>query len=91
MTSRLDVRRVRLERNWLPVLMSADRSIYEAQAMEKDNLSKFVKDAARWPIFDRTVQVVKERNQDISPEILETMIDDAVREVRAECHPINGE
>ena len=90
MTSRLDVRRVRLERNWLPVLMSADRSIYEAQAMEKDNLSKFVKDAARWPIFDRTVQIIKERNQDISPEILEAMIDNAVREVRMDCKVILG-
>jgi hypothetical protein len=71
--------------------MSTDRSICEAQAMEKDNLSKFVKDAARWSIFDRTIQVVKERNQDISPKMLEAIIDDAVREVRAERHPLNGE
>lgn len=59
--------------------------------MEKDNLSKFVKDAARWRILDRTVQVVKERNQDISPEMLETMIDDEVRKVRAEHQLMNGE
>lgn len=85
----MNSRRVRLERNWLPVLMSADTSVYEAQAMEKDNLSKFVKDAARWRILNRTVQVVKERNQDISPEMLETMIDDAVREVRRDCKVIS--
>jgi hypothetical protein len=35
-------------------------------------------------MLDRTVQAVKERNQDISAEMLEAMIDDAVREVHAE-------
>lgn len=60
------------------------RGFLGAQGMKKGDLSKFVEDAVRWRMLDRTVQVVKERNQDISPEMLEAMIDDAVREVRAE-------
>jgi hypothetical protein len=43
-----------------------------------------LKDAVRWRMLDRTVQAVKERNQDISADILEAMIDEAVQEVRAE-------
>ena len=35
-------------------------------------------------MLDRTVQAVKERNQDMSADLLEAMIDEAVREVRAE-------
>jgi hypothetical protein len=49
--------------------------------MEKDDLSKFVEDTATWFDFNQIVQVVKERNQDISLEVLESMIDDEVREV----------
>ncbi len=52
--------------------------------MKKGDLSKFVEDAVRWQMLDRTVQVVKERNQDIAADMLEAMIDEAVREVRAE-------
>lgn len=34
-------------------------------------------------MLDRTVQVVKDRNHDMPAEMLEAMIDEAVREVRA--------
>ena len=51
--------------------------------MKKGDLSKFVEDAVRWRMLDRTVQVVKDRNQDMPAEMLEAMIDEAVREVRA--------
>ncbi|WP_295587804.1 ribbon-helix-helix domain-containing protein [uncultured Lamprocystis sp.] len=60
------------------------RGFLGAQGMKKGDLSKFVEDAVRWRILDRTVQVVKDRNQDIAPELLEAMIDEATREVRAE-------
>lgn len=52
--------------------------------MKKGDLSKFVEDAVRWRMLDRTVQAVKERNQDMSADLLEAMIDEAVREVLAE-------
>lgn len=60
------------------------RGFLGAQGMKKGDLSKFVEDAVRWRMLDRTVQAVKERNQDISAAMLEAMIDEAVREVRAE-------
>ena len=62
------------------------RGFLGAQGMKKGDLSKFVEDAIRWRILDRTVQAVKDRNQDISPDLLEAMIDEATREVRAEMH-----
>ena len=60
------------------------RGFLGAQGMKKGDLSKFVEDAVRWRILDRTVQAVKDRNQDISAEMMEAMIDEAVRGVRAE-------
>ncbi|MHB9149531.1 MAG: hypothetical protein ACYC33_05505 [Thermoleophilia bacterium] len=33
-------------------------------------------------MLDRTVQVIKDRNEDIAAELLEALIDEAVREVR---------
>jgi len=60
------------------------RGFLGAQGMNKGDLSKFVEDAVRWRMLDRTVQVVKDRNQDLSPELLEAMIDEATCEVRAE-------
>ena len=59
------------------------RGFLGAQGMKKGDLSKFVEDAVRWRMLDRTVQVVKDRNQDIPAELLEAMIDEAVRDVRA--------
>ncbi len=59
------------------------RGFLGAQGMKKGDLSKFVEDAVRWRMLDRTVQVVKDRNQDMPAEMLEAMIDEAVREVRA--------
>lgn len=59
------------------------RGFLGAQGMKKGDLSKFVEDAVRWRMLDRTVQIVKDRNQDIAADMLEAMIDEAVRDVRA--------
>lgn len=59
------------------------RGYLGAQGMKKGDLSKFVEDAVRWRMLDRTIQGIKDRNQNISAETLEAMIDEAVREVRA--------
>ena len=50
----------------------------------EEDISKFVEDAVRWRTLDRTVQVVKERNASMDPEVLQGMIDDAVKESRRE-------
>jgi hypothetical protein len=55
-----------------------------AQGMKKGDLSRFVEDAVRWRILDETVQAIKDRNEDLSPEELEAEIELAVREVRAQ-------
>ncbi|HEX3987196.1 MAG TPA: ribbon-helix-helix domain-containing protein [Acidobacteriaceae bacterium] len=52
--------------------------------MKKGDLSKFVEEAVRWRIFDRTVQEIKARNADTDPEELQELIDVTVREVREE-------
>jgi len=59
------------------------RGFLGAQGMKKGDLSKFVEDAVRWRMLDRTVQIVKDRNQDIAADMLEAMIDEAVRDVRS--------
>lgn len=59
------------------------RGFLGAQGMKKGDLSKFVEDAVRWRMLDRTVQGIKDRNQDVSAETMEAMIEEAVREVRA--------
>ena len=58
------------------------RSYLGAQGMKKGDLSRFVEEAVRWRVLDRTVQRLKDRNQDLPPEELEALIDDAVAEAR---------
>ncbi|HEX4008061.1 MAG TPA: ribbon-helix-helix domain-containing protein [Acidobacteriaceae bacterium] len=60
------------------------RTFLGARGMKKGDLSKFVEDAVRWRIFDRTVQDIQARNADADPEELRSLIDGAVRDVRGE-------
>ena len=59
------------------------RTFLGAQGMKKGDISKFVEDAVRWRMLDRTVQGIKDRNQDIRPEDLNSIIDRAVSSVRS--------
>jgi len=60
------------------------RRFLGSQGMEEGDLSKFIEKAVRAQIFHRTIQDVKARNAGTKPEELEALIDDTVREVRAE-------
>jgi Ribbon-helix-helix domain len=60
------------------------RTYLGSQGMKKGDLSKFIEEAVRWRVFHRTVQDIKAQNADIDPDELQGLIDDAVREVRAE-------
>jgi hypothetical protein len=60
------------------------RTFLGAQGMKKGNLSKFIEEAVRWRVFHCTVQNIKARNADTDPDELQRIVDDAVREVRAE-------
>jgi hypothetical protein len=63
------------------------RTYLGAQGMKKGDLSKFIEEAVRWRVFHRTVQDIKEQNADTDPDLLQALIDDAVRAVRAERSP----
>jgi hypothetical protein len=60
------------------------RTYLGSRGMKKGDLSKFIEEAVRWRVFHRTVQDIKENNADTDPAELQSLIDDAVREVRAE-------
>jgi hypothetical protein len=60
------------------------RTYLGSRGMKKGDLSKFVEEAVRWRVFHRTVQEIKENNADTDPAELQSLIDEAVGEVRAE-------
>ena len=60
------------------------RTFLGSRGMKKGDLSRFIEQAVRAHVFHRTVQDIKERNADTDPDELEVLIDDAVRDVRAE-------
>jgi len=71
----------------IKVSMATDltlRTFLGSQGMKKGDLSKFIEEAVRRRVFDCTVQDIKARNADTAPDKLQSLIDDAVSEVRAE-------
>ena len=60
------------------------RTFLGARGMKKGDLSKFIEDAVRWRVFHHTVQEIKAQNVSMTPDELQRIVDDAVREVRAE-------
>jgi hypothetical protein len=60
------------------------RTFLGARGMKKGDLSKFIEEAVRWRVLHRSVQDIKTRNADVDSEELQRIVDDALREVRAE-------
>lgn len=58
------------------------RAFLGSQGAKKGDLSKFIEEAVRRRVLHRTVQDIKARNADNDPDELQSIIDDAVREVR---------
>ena len=58
------------------------RTFLGAQGMKKGDISKFVEDAVQWRLLARTTETLKERNEDLADEALESTIEDAVRAIR---------
>lgn len=52
--------------------------------MKKGDLSKFVEDAVRLRVLQRTIEDIRENNADADPDEIQRIVDEAVREVRAE-------
>jgi hypothetical protein len=60
------------------------RTYLGARGMRKGDLSKFIEEAVRWRIFNRTVRDIKSRNSNADPDELQAIIDASAREARAE-------
>ena len=63
------------------------RTYLGTQGMKKGDLSKFIEDAVRWRVFHCTVQEIKKQNANADADELQSLIDEAVREVRADRGP----
>ncbi len=60
------------------------RSYLAQHGMKKGDLSKFVEEAVRWRVLDKTVSEVRERNANVSDSEIEAAIDEALAAVRTE-------
>jgi hypothetical protein len=60
------------------------RTFLGARGMKKGDLSKFIEDAVRWRVFQRTIEDIKARNADADPDEIQRIVDEAVGEVRAQ-------
>lgn len=60
------------------------RTFLGSQGMKKGDLSKFIEDAVRWRVLQRTIQDIRARNSDADPDEIQRIVDEAVSEVRAE-------
>jgi len=60
------------------------RSYLAQHGMKKGDLSRFIEEAVRWRVLDRTVSEVKARNAGVSPRRLAAAIDEALARVRAQ-------
>ena len=60
------------------------RSYLAQHGMKRGDLSRFIEEAVRWRVLDRTVSEVKARNAGVSPRRLAAAIDEALARVRAQ-------
>ncbi len=60
------------------------RTYLGAQGMKKGDLSKFIEEAVRWRVLQRTIQDIRARNADADPDEIQRIVDETVSEVRAE-------
>ena len=60
------------------------RTYLGALGMKKGDLSKFIEEAVRWRIFNRTVQDFKSRNANADTDELQAIIDEALCDVRSQ-------
>lgn len=60
------------------------RSFLAQRGMKKGDLSKFIEQAVQKEVFAQTVADIEARNVGVPAKQIETAIDDALRQVRAE-------
>lgn len=62
----------------------AVRAFLGAKGIKKGARSKFIEEAVRWRVLQRTIEDIRSRNADRDPEEIERIVDQTVRQVRAE-------
>jgi len=62
----------------------AVRTFLAQRGRKKGDLAKFIEEAVRWRVLDRTVAETKARNAKASVAEIESAIDEALKTVRAE-------
>jgi hypothetical protein len=60
----------------------AVRTFLAQRGMKKGDLSKFIEDAVKWRVLDRTVAEARSKFADVTPDALEALIDEAVTATR---------
>jgi hypothetical protein len=60
------------------------RTFLGAQGARKGDLSKFIEDAVRWRVLQRSIQDIRARNAGGDPYEIESIVNEAVSEVRAQ-------
>ncbi len=58
------------------------RTFLAERGMKKGDLSKFIEDAVRWRVLDRTIAEARSQFADMTPEALESLIEEAVDTAR---------
>ena len=60
------------------------RTFLAQRGLKKGDLSRFVEDAVRWQVFQRTVQDARARNVGVPAKEINAAVEDALAAVRAE-------
>jgi hypothetical protein len=60
----------------------AVRSFLAQRGMKKGDLSKFIEEAVKWRVLDQTMTEARAKFADISPETLESIVEEAVAATR---------
>ena len=60
------------------------RTFLGSQGMKKGDLSKFIEDAVRWRVLQRTIEDIRERNAGADPDEVQRIVDETVSEVPAD-------
>ena len=65
----------------------AVRSYLAQRGMKRGDLSKFIEEAVKWRVLDRTMTETRSKFADMPPAELESLIDEAVAAVRKDKTP----
>ena len=64
----------------------AVRSFLAQRGMKKGDLSKFIEEAVRWRVFERTLAETRSQFADLPEDELEALLNEAVEMIRATGH-----